>query len=341
MMTNTDTITYSPLQQVVNFLGTAYLVSMVAYLLMRLFLGSDPWWLGLLNAFAIYTFTPLLVLIPLAALFGVWRTVVRLGLLALLGVVWFGPFFQPKPIVPATNPTLEVVTFNLWNDNNTRLADVEAWLRQQDADVVLLQEVPSAYRDGIDALRDLYPEQIMGGRLTLSRYPVVNTEDEAPANTPWERLVLDVEGVQVAVYNVHFAYPLGGPSRFPDIPGIEFISRYDETTRDSQINALLAVLENETLPYIVGGDFNLSQHSLTYSSLAVVMDDSFRETGAGLGATWPVNWNTPFPLLRLDYVWSNGLRPVSNEIGPELGSDHLPYAAVFELPDQELAAISS
>ena len=60
------------------------------------------------------------------------------------------------------------------------------------------------------------------------------------------------------------------------------------------------------------------------------MHDSFREAAIGLGATWPANAAPWPPLLRLDYVWhSDGLRAVSAETGPHLGSDHLPLVVTL------------
>ncbi|MBZ0300947.1 MAG: endonuclease/exonuclease/phosphatase, partial [Anaerolineae bacterium] len=76
-----------------------------------------------------------------------------------------------------------------------------------------------------------------------------------------------------------------------------------------------------------------------YGELAAAMGDSFRETSAGLGTTWPAargDDDIPAlipPVLRLDYIWhSRQLRTLSTEIGPDLGSDHLPVVAVLALP---------
>jgi endonuclease/exonuclease/phosphatase (EEP) superfamily protein YafD len=51
----------------------------------------------------------------------------------------------------------------------------------------------------------------------------------------------------------------------------------------------------------------------------------------GLAPTWPANGIWPYPLVRLDYVWhSEGLQALSAELGPRLGSDHLPLIVTFD-----------
>jgi vancomycin resistance protein VanJ len=322
-------------------LCSAYLIFMVIYLLLRLILGDALWWLGLLNSLAIYTFAPVIVLLPLAALAGLWHLLARLALLALLGIIWFGPFFQPKAsVTPIGMQTLRVITFNVWEPNH-RLDEVEDWLAEMAADLVLLQEIPAAYvENGIPALEEQYPEQIIGTSpasirlLSLSQHPVVEVDEPQPH---YQRLVIEVSGQNIAVYNVHFPVPVRNDARLSVDLGLSWLNlalSYDETQRNAQIQGLLEALEDEELPFLVGGDFNMSQHSITYSSLAVRMTDSFRATNSGLGATWPVVHGPDFAptLLRLDYIWhGRRLRSLRSELGPPLGSDRLPVIAQIEI----------
>lgn len=305
---------------------------MVAYLIIRLVLGASLWWIALLNAFAFYTFTPLFILLPIVALCRQWRPMVRLGLLALLAVFWFGPFFQPAADrEPSDGQVLTVVTFNLHANANGELDDVEAWLRETDADIVVLQEIPSKYEwDGMVALNDLYPEQqpFHISSMIMSRFPFELNDDFVG----FARASVDVEGQEVIVYPVHLRDPFPPRNaRFGITEGpLRFLLTYDEVPRNEQIDWLLEEVTAQTLPYIVAGDLNMSQHSIIYSSLAVEMTDAFRETGVGLGATWPTN---PLgPVLRLDYVWvSDDFYVLHADRGPDLGSDHLPVIAEIEL----------
>lgn len=308
-----------------------YVVFMVCYLILRLTLGERFWWLALLNSFAIYTLLPLAVLLPAAMVSHAWRYVTRLGFLALLAVFWFGPLFQPSGTVrPAGGLQLRVVTFNLHGDRNEALEAVDTWLREIDADIVLIQERPTVYaEEGLPALLDIYPtqsDQQVTRLYLLSKHPTELTDSD----TRWTRSVVHVDGQDIAVYNVHFIYPFLDKGRFglgKNILG--WVASYDETERNQQIDDLLEYLESETLPYLVAGDFNASQHSMVYGSIVLALNDSFRKTASGLGSTWPAY----FPVLRLDYVlYDNTFQALHSYRGPSgLGSDHLPVVADLEL----------
>ncbi len=314
------------LARLVATVCTLYLISFVTYLALRLVLGDRFWWLALINAFAIYTFVPAFALLGLSLLLRLWRTAFRVGLVCLLAIVWFGPFFQARPAPTIRGTVLTVVSANLYSDRNYDFENVITWLQEISPDLVLIQESPSVFSDGIDALRDILPEQYphADGRLTLSRYPIIQADDT--------RIVIEADEREIAVYNVHFFYPFQPQSNIPvlnDVPFLGFVTSYDETLRNQRIRELLTMLRAEELPHIVGGDFNMSQHSLIYGEVRLALRDSFRETNHGLGMTWPVH----FPLLRIDYVWygGQGLRSVRSFVGPAIGSDHLPYVAFIDL----------
>lgn len=334
-----------PIQQLIWFISGAYSFIMLAYLILRLILRDEVWGLALLNAFAVYTFAPLLILLPLCILVRIWRMVIRLGFLALLGVIWFGPFFQPVTIDATDNPTLTIATFNLEVDRGGFTENVDAfgaWLDANNVDVVVFQETPNSLLDeGFPTLTETYtyvPQSDLrreGLRKSLlTRYPTQPAEQ----NEIYQRVVIEFEGQQIALYNVHFAWPFLDEPRFDIDTGsgwLNLLLKYDEADRNDQLEAFLDVIEAEELPYIVAGDFNTSQHSIIYSALAVEMEDSYRVASSGLGATWPTDRYGPLvpPLLRIDYVWydDDAFQAVRSEVGPEFGSDHLPLFAQLEL----------
>jgi endonuclease/exonuclease/phosphatase family metal-dependent hydrolase len=177
-----------------------------------------------------------------------------------------------------------------------------------------------------------------GGNFTLSRYPIVTTEnvDLGVADSPAPiRTVIDVNGQQIAVYTVHLMWPVDDDAI--TVKGLAFYAQvaqgFDDTLRNQQIDNFLTYLKKEPYPYIIAGDFNTSDSSVTYTKLAGAMHDSFAEGGQGLGGSWPVAvarglpaWLPP--LIRIDYIWhSNGLRTIHAWQGEETGSDHIPLLA--------------
>jgi endonuclease/exonuclease/phosphatase (EEP) superfamily protein YafD len=320
------------------------------YLVLRVLVGDGFWALALFNNFAYYCFLPLVCLVPLGLITRAKWGLVATVPIAIIGLIWFGPYFISKSVGPVEGKTIKVVTFN-WYRSNFQLEQVANWLSDQDADLVVLQEVP-AYYGGLlsHRFRDVYPYtgvQIrsgMWGNFFLSRYAVLNTEFLTPADDPvpntQQRFEVDVDGVRLAVYNIDVALS-AGEARFelPLVDGYiaDYATGYDDTLRNAHIQRILDRVSHETLPYILAGDFNLSEQAVFYGVLAGTMHDTFREVGAGMGATWPVahvNGLPPFipTLLRVDYIWhSAGLRALVAETGPTLGSDHLPVYAELEI----------
>jgi endonuclease/exonuclease/phosphatase (EEP) superfamily protein YafD len=321
---------------------------MALYFPLRALLGDGVSWLALLNDFTALLFLPLAVLLPLAALIRARVPLVGTGALALIALGWFGPYFLPSSQASVRGTPIGVVTFNVWG-YNSRLQAVETWLLAQDADTVLLQEVPPQYADeGIPALRQRYPYQVgqptserMWGNLFLSQHPIRAVERLPGPGVPAQhRFVVEIDGRPLAVYNVHIAMPVGA-SRLPQLTGLPFplqiAGRYDASARTAEIERLLERLEREPYPFVVAGDFNMSEQSATYTRLAARMGDAFRSAGVGWGGSWPVpivdelpRWVPP--LLRVDYVWHSAeLRPVEARRGPVLGSDHRPFYAILHL----------
>jgi endonuclease/exonuclease/phosphatase (EEP) superfamily protein YafD len=332
-------------------ISAIYALGLATYLILRVAFGDGWWWLALLNNFAPFYFLPLFILLPLALLFRARRMVFLLPL-ALIGLLWFGPYFLPKQHVTASGTALKVLTFNVWGENR-HLDEVEAWLREMDADIVLMQEIPPSYgAGGVPSLLDVYPHQFAQppemrewGNVVLSRYPLLTMDylDTEGDGTPTQqRVTFDLEGQTIAIYNVHFLMPVGEYARVSlpfDNPFANLALKYDHSARNAQIQRVLDFLDDETLPYIMAGDFNMSDQTMMYGELAARMGDSFREAVTGFGTSWPVSAMEEFPTLpdflpaviRIDYIWhSDQFRAVEAQQGPPLGSDHLALFAMLE-----------
>jgi endonuclease/exonuclease/phosphatase family metal-dependent hydrolase len=339
------------MRRLLGFGVNIYLAMLAVYLLLRGLFGDSFWWLSLLNTFAYAWFAPLAVLMPLALIFRHKQAAWRLMPVIALGGLWYAPYYLRRPLEVPPGKTISVVAANVWGHNHNLIA-VEDWLHASDADIAILQEISPAYAtDSLPNLRQKYPYQASetddtrwGGNITLSRYPILSQEYVdlgIPDATFPLRVVLDVEGQLVAVYNVHLAWPGGSPRL--SLPGrlrntyTNILLGFSDRLRNQEIDRLLKVLETEPYPYIVAGDFNTSDQSATYGQIAARMTDSFREAGTGFAGSWPVSTARGLPgfvppLIRIDYIWhSEGLQALEAKIGPAIGSDHLPVQATLSL----------
>ena len=80
-----------------------------------------------------------------------------LNLIAVAGIYW------PASSKPGAAEMLKLVSFNVLGENQ-RYDDVVAFLRSEQADLVLLMEVQPAWKECIEQLRDLYPHQLVEAR---------------------------------------------------------------------------------------------------------------------------------------------------------------------------------
>ncbi len=326
--------------RVINALSALYALGVVIYLLLRLIVRDGWWWLAFLHNFTPYYFAPVLLLLPMALLLRQRVMFLRLLPLLVIGLILYGPYWLPRPQpVTADSSTFKMVTFNVLPDLRPMDA-IADWLRTEDADLVLLQELPTAPATELRAaLKDDYAfsdDNLLGTtQLSLSQHEILSAE-EIDLGTWWiRRLVLNINDRELAVYNVHMPLPTrAAPASLEEYNAngmLPLLMQYDETRRNMLIRALLTRLQDETLPYIVAGDFNTSDNAVIYAEMTAVMGDSFREVAIGFGATFPADVGEEGipdfipPLLRIDYVWhSPQLVPVNAATGPHLGSDHLP-----------------
>ena len=102
-----------------------------------------------------------------------------------------------------------------------------------------------------------------------------------------------------------------------------YLRRYRDAylVRAREMEQIRAMLDRETLPLIVSGDFNSTPHNSAFYGLAEGLQDAFRVAGLGWGATYHGDW----PVARIDHVlvgpeW----KVVSARVAEPAVSDHLP-----------------
>lgn len=222
---------------------------------------------------------------------------------------------------------------------------IEPLLSHEDVDVVFLQEVPSSLATQVvENFKTSYPFQARGstsgpneiGMMTLSRYPILSTNNlrlDAEGLVEQQRLLINMRGHHLIAYNIHTTFPWlrfnreSGNSRGPSIT-------YDDSVRGREIARLLQLVDHETLPVILAGDFNLTDHSGDYRSIAAVLTDSHKSTDRACYVSWPAR-STPavklpfaIPIVKIDYIFhTQEFTTRASYMMKDTGSDHMPIAA--------------
>ena len=356
----------------IRHLISLYALLVALFTLLRLLRFSGWPLIDLANVFAPYWYMPLVVSLPLSIIVTRgsslpaeqarkrlsrlsksaeatadpshpprWSVLLQICLIA-IGLYWFAVPGMYQPVEPPAGETFSVVTFNVQGSNH-ELKRATDWLLATSPDLIVLQETAEGYDQRLAPLYDVYAHEdhIEGSARIFSRYAILEREILIIEDEPGRealRLLLNQDGRELAVYALHFSLPLNPRAQVdPDADiGPEALLRYDERRRNAQIRRFLDIARRETSPFIVAGDFNMSDASLIYDEIAALTQDVWRAAGVGAGRTWPVAEAIGLPrviqpLLRIDYIWhSAALRPTSAAVGEAIGSDHLPVTAAFE-----------
>lgn len=232
--------------------------------------------------------------------------------------------------VPAEGPRLVVASFNLGHNNGEHEA-VRAALMNLRADVLLLQEyTPSWHHALFDALAPTYhyysgePRTNEFGAAIYSAIPFLEPPTSrlsVGSNMNVQmKAILDLWGRDVALYNLHLYPPLG-------LSGI-YVSRYE-------LADVMSLLEEEPLPFILGGDLNFVDRGPAHWQLkergCISAYDAFH---VGQGGSWGSPW-PPFAQilgLRVDHIYASPsftLLDAGYGAGP--GSSHRPVRAELQL----------
>lgn len=257
----------------------------------------------------------------------------RLVLVAVmvLAIQWGPYFFQSVP--EAEGVPVRVTTFNVRTAVETGdLARLVEIVRELQPDILALQEVSvfGAVHLAI-ALQEELPYMALephptrgSGQGVMSRWPILDEAyweyDHLLYSNGNQRVVIDIEGQPVVVYNLHPWPPMewGGPTL------VEFIPAQDRSHRDALRDSIERI-RAESGPLLVVGDLNMPETFNEYHALADLLTDAYRAAGTSVGFTYP----TALPLIRLDYVfYSDAFAAVDAYTGPyQRVSDHLSVTA--------------
>ncbi|MBQ0024592.1 MAG: endonuclease/exonuclease/phosphatase family protein [Bacteroidales bacterium] len=196
---------------------------------------------------------------------------------------------------------------------------IRRFIRSENADIVCLQEFMSADTADLFKLLPEYPYHAdyyfkgsrYFGNVTLSRYPILDTEVIKFKNSTNLALFSDVKigSRMVRIFNCHLeSYSISFTSLIKRISkkgafqeefnSVHLKVKEANIRRAQQVREVLDKEASSNWPTIVCGDFNDTPISYAYHQLMSRKKDSFAEAGTGFSATYSTLW----PLLRIDYI---------------------------------------
>jgi endonuclease/exonuclease/phosphatase (EEP) superfamily protein YafD len=215
---------------------------------------------------------------------------------------------------------LKFMSFNAFAHNHD-ITRMVTEIQETNADVVSFVEFGADKMPVLEALQTLYPFQMDCNHQTLCDHAIISKlplQDSASQNE-WEwagptylRASLGSDYGNVTIYAVH-------TSRFPH-------ARF----QFRQIQAFIAMLENNPGRVIVAGDFNATP----FSRVTQTLSDSLDLTRLTNLPTWPATYS--FPQLAIDHMFvSKDIVALDQErLGHYAGSDHFPISITLALPQK-------
>lgn len=333
---------YQLLKQVTQLFAYTYSAFIICYFILRLIFWDRLWIVAFVSTFIPFIFLPIL-LFPFPAFFILkkrWFSIIS-SIACILLLSWLHmKYLSSQPIhINASQPSIKILSLNAswYKTNSETLINL---IQQQQPDIVCLQEiVPKHTQQAFVWLKASYPYQFTAPTVgILSKYPIRFSEilRLARHREIQQRAIIQFNQQDVVIYNIQTISPWIRPQKI--LPYVN-IPAYQYADRSGEIQDLVQRLQKETAPFIVAGDFNMTDQAQDYNYLKAVMQDSFEESGRGFGFTWPhgwplnfiikkLRWKLNYPIVRIDYIWhSKHWGSQSSRVLPATGSDHLPIAA--------------
>ncbi|MEV6866552.1 endonuclease/exonuclease/phosphatase family protein [Streptosporangium subroseum] len=273
-----------------------------------------------------------------------WITAVTLASVVLGGgVSGLNPASLWHRSVPAPADAITVFSWNTWYWDQPaeggamppptgtpprEVADFYRYLRDQRADVYLLQEYVYFGRDSkpirVDdaaRLRREFPGYhiaVASEMVTVSRFPIVSERgidlrpwlpEERDVTIPSSPDLPDFPTVKtlrtdvrvgddtVSFYNAHINSPVDASP-----PGLDprRLNRTQHELRQANLRALAADVEKNPHPAILAGDFNASPAM----GIMRLLPDRMVDATPVLGSLYPTSWDDRWPLWRIDWAFT-------------------------------------
>jgi endonuclease/exonuclease/phosphatase (EEP) superfamily protein YafD len=281
-----------------------------------------------------YTFWVYLPAYPVAVFAGVirrWLLLAPALFVCAMHLWWVAPDYLDSSSVPAAArdaPGLRLVSANAMVGNATpdRFA---AEVASHEPDILFVQEYHgriglaierSGLRERLPYFREAYSPRWSSGLAIYSRYPLDDVDVFFVTRRPVIRIDVTIDRASLRLFNIHAISPGG---RWVADPWNDGWQEYIE------------VFKAEERPFVVAGDFNMTQNHRWHGELQDIgLRSCHEQLGRGSASTWPYGSGRRLyrllPKIRIDHVFvSEGVACMAISEGHASGSDHRPVIATL------------
>jgi len=246
-----------------------------------------------------------------------WKLAGTTACLTLINAAEWVPYSLPasQPAISSTaSESLVVVSANVYS-RNRRSEDLYRWLKSSRADVVFISEVDPWWAGQIESWKADWPHQITlprpdnFGLALISRHRIVQSE------TPYLSSLVPAVECQIETPTGHWS--VVGLHPLPPA-GAAYSRQRNEYLHDAAKR-----IQQLPSPRVVLGDLNSSSSSPFFREL--LSTTGLKDTRQGFG--WQPTWPAGNRLLQIPIdhcLVEPSLGVISREVGPDVGSDHLP-----------------
>ncbi len=285
-----------------------------------------------------------------------------LGLQTMHGIFQFG--FVNEKKAPGDSLSIRVMSYNVrlfdlynWSHNLETRADIFNFLRQEQPDILCLQEFYSSDKRPMKNLDTLltflkaryyqveYPVTLRHtdhwGIATFSAFPVVNRgvlyfgnrngnvciyTDVNTGHDTLRILNTHLESIRFRKEDYRFIENIENSDENQALLGSRNILkrlRKAYRKRAGEVNQIDSLIRISPYAVVLCGDFNDPPASYTYAVLSHHLKDAFCESGSGFGETY----RGPFPAYRIDYILHDpSIRSFNYRRYNTRHSDHFPVS---------------
>lgn len=261
----------------------------------------------------------------------------------------------PPPSIPKEQQ-IKLITYNVNNfytDGVFTLPAIAAWTQIENPDMVCFQECPAESTLAMDSITAAFPflpyvcstrtATQSAGLAIFSRYPIEWCEPVLYPESLNQSLVavLHIQGESVRVFNNHLQttsvnsvkprlYQARAEGNAQEGTQAAFQMAFEMkrnfVLRADQADYVRQLIDHQSMPVIVCGDFNDTPASYAYHKVKGDLKDGFREAGSGFGYTF----RQLKKLFRIDYVFYSPPFKAIRYDSPNLPfSDHKPVVCVL------------